>query len=240
MGWLGLLIKPASFPPLLEQQPKLARVALPKGLPAPVERYYRQMYGDTVPVITSAVISGRGTIRPLDAGPALPVRFRFTHQAGQSYRHYIEATIFGLPVMQINEYYLNDRERMEMPWGVDENNPKLDQAGNLGMWAESIAWLPSILVTDPRVHWEAVDDDTAFLLVPFGMQQERFLLRFDSASGNIKYWEVMRYKNGVGDKILWINGTWFATNEGRPWAVWDVEDTVYNVKVDVSVSAKGP
>jgi len=118
-----------------------------------------------------------------------------------------EATIFGLPVMKINEYYVNDSERMEMPWGVDENNPKLDQGGNLGMWAESIAWLPSILVTDPRVHWEAVDDHTAFLLVPFGKEQERFLFRFDSASGNIKYWEVMRYRNGAGDKILWINGT---------------------------------
>jgi len=72
LGWLGLHIKPASFPALLQQQPKLEMVPLPKGLPAPVERYYRQMYGDTVPIIQSAVMSGRGAIRPLDWGRPCP------------------------------------------------------------------------------------------------------------------------------------------------------------------------
>jgi hypothetical protein len=236
LGWLGIQIQPARFPAYPQQQPQLETVPLPKGLPAPVERYYREIYGEKIPLIQSGVITGRGTIRLF--GVALPTRFRFTHMAGQNYRHYIEVTFFGLPVLKINEHYVDGKERMEFPWGVDENNPKLDQGGNLGMWAESIAWLPAILVTDPRVHWEPVDDDTAFLLVPFGGQQERFLFRFDPASGKIKYWEVMRYKNGVGDKILWINGTWFETNAGSPWAVWTAEDVVYNV--DVDVSAKGP
>jgi hypothetical protein len=31
---------------------------LPDGLPAPVERFYRQVYGDDVPRIESAVITG--------------------------------------------------------------------------------------------------------------------------------------------------------------------------------------
>jgi hypothetical protein len=237
-GWLGLQIKPRPFPGVSQAQPALATVPLPVSLPPPVERYFRLLYGDRIPVITSAVVTGRGTIRPVAGGPRLPVRFRFTHLAGQDYRHYIEATLFGLPIMQVNEYYVGGKERMVLPWGVEEDNPKLDQGGALGMWAESIQWLPAILVTDPRVRWEPVDDVTAWLLVPFRDSYERFLLRFDPTTARILYWEVMRYKGGQGDKVLWVNGTWF--DEGTPWAEFNAEEVVYNVPVDVSFTAKGP
>lgn len=82
-------------------------------------------------------------------GVRFPARFRFTHTAGQGYRHYIEAALFGLPVLRVNETYLDGRARLELPFGVVENEPKIDSAANLGLWAESI-WLPSIRVTDPR------------------------------------------------------------------------------------------
>lgn len=114
-GWLSLQINPHPFPAIAQAQPQLEMVPLPAGLPAPVERYYRRLYGEAVPVITSAVVTGRGTIRPMAGGPRLPVRFRFTHQAGQNYRHYIEATLFGLPVMKVNEYFVDGKERMVMP-----------------------------------------------------------------------------------------------------------------------------
>jgi hypothetical protein len=237
-AWLGLKVKPAAFPPVSQPQPELSTLPLPAGLPAPVERYYRQRYGEKIPLISTAVITGRGWMRPF--GFALPIRFRFTHKAGQDYRHYIEATFFGLPVLKVNEYYVGGKEVMAMPWGVAENNPKLDQGGNLGMWAESIEWLPAIFLTDPQVHWEPVDDLTAFLVVLFGKEQERFLVRFDPNTDKIKYWEVMRYQNGAGDKILWINGTWFVANQGSPWVSFDAEEVVYNVDVDVSLAAKGP
>jgi hypothetical protein len=201
-----------------------------------VARFYRQTYGEQVPVIRTAVITGRGTLRL--NGLTLPVRFRFTHDAGRSYRHYIEATIFGLPLLKVNEYYVNDQERMVFPWGVQEGNPRLDQGGNLGMWAEMLRWFPASLLTDPRVRWEAVDAETALLVVPFKEEQERFVVRFDPASGQIRYWEVMRYKDGNGDKTLWVNGAWF--EDGRPWAAFDSEEVVYNVAVDTSFTASGP
>jgi hypothetical protein len=239
LGWAGLRIQPAPFAPLAQTSSPPEAVSLPAGLPVPVERFYRQLYGEQVPLIRSAVITGRGTMRiPPLFNLTFPARFRFTHEAGRNYRHYIEVTLFGLPVLKVNEYYVDGKERQELPWAVATGNPKLDQGGNLGMWAESIQWLPSILITDPNVRWEAVDDDTALLVVPFGADEERFVVRFDPVSGKVLYWEVMRYADGAGEKSLWINGTWF--EDGRPWFIIHEEEVTYNVDVDTSVTAKGP
>ena len=43
--------------------------------------------------------------------------------------------------MVVNETYLDGKSRLELPFGVIEDEPKADQAANLGLWGES-AWLP--------------------------------------------------------------------------------------------------
>jgi len=253
LGWLGLQIKPAPLPAFPEQAGRLETVPLPEDLPAPVERFYRQVYGENVPVIESFVVTGRAKMRIM--GIIFPSRFRFTHIAGQDYRHYIETTIFGLPLMKVNEHYLGGKSRLELPFGVEEG-PKVDQGANLGLWAETL-WLPSIFITDPRVRWEPIDEETALLIVPFGEKEQRFVARFDPETGMLHFLESMRYKGTESErKTLWINGalqwsivagnttpafsaaTWF--DEGTPWAVFTVEDIRYNVDVEDYIRAKGP
>ena len=253
IGWLGLQVKPKPFPAYPEQTPTLNTIELPTDLPAPVARYYETIIGNQIPVIESAVISGRGTLRI--KGISFPARFRFTHIAGQGYRHYIEATIFGYPVMKVNEWYLDSKARMELPVGVIENEPKIDMAANLGLWAEAV-WLPSIFITDPRVRWEAVDEATARLIVPFGEKEEPFIVRFDPQTGLIRTMEATRYREAADEaKIPWRNEpldwqtfhgimipspaatTWL--DEGTPWAVWTIEDVAYNVNVSEYIRARG-
>mgnify|MGYP005834550569 FL=1 len=252
-GLIGLFVKPKPFPPYPERTPALHTVAPPADLPAPVARYFRAIIGDRIPVVDSAVLTGSVTLRL--GGFRFNGRFRFVHAAGRAYRHYIEATIFGIPVMRVNERYLDGKARMELPFGVFEDDPKLAQAANLGLWAESV-WLPSIFITDPRVRWEAVDDATARLIVPFGAETDSLTVRFDPDTGLLRDMEAMRYRD-VRDaaKIRWVvqvlgwatfNGvrvpspasvTWM--DQGKPWVVWTVEDVVYNVDVSEYVRARG-
>ncbi len=255
IGWVGLQIRPTPYPAFPQRSGEIKTVPLPKGLPAPVERFYRQVYGENIPVITSAVITGRATLRPV--GPvSFPARFRFTHIAGQGYRHFIEATFFGIPVMTANERYLDGRGRMEISLGMVDEGEKTNQGGNLGMWSESI-WFPSIFLTDPRVAWEPLDENTAILVVPYGENKEHYVVRFDPQTGLTTWLESMRYHNSDSpSKTLWldqtvewgtrdgkpfsVSGAAIWMDDGKPWAVFTVEDIAYNVDVEQYIRAKGP
>lgn len=251
--WVGLRVKPTPFPAYTGGSVEPETIPLPSNLPRPVERYYRLVYGERIPVITSVVLTGRATMRPF--GPInLPARFRFTHIAGQDYRHYIEATFFNIPIMKVNERYLDGKARMELPFGMDEGD-KLDQAANLGLWAETI-WFPAVFLTTPGVSWQSIDENTALLVVPFNETTDRIIVRFNPETGFVEWFEAMRYHDSKSPlKVLWMNrptefkevdGLWkFISgsvtwmDDGKPWAVFSVEDILLNADVSQYVRQKG-
>ena len=254
LGYWGLHVVPKGFAPFPAPTQNLPTVEMPSDLPAPVARYFRVALGDRVPVLTSAVISGRGHIRI--KGIRFPARYRFTHLAGQGYRHYIETTFFGLPLLKVNESYLNGHARMELPMGVIANDAKTDMAANLGLWGESF-FLPAIFLTDSRVRWEPVDETHARLVVPFGAATDSILVAFDLETGLISQMEAMRWKEPTSQsKLRWTLGVgawqrfagmllpahWSLTweDDHGPWFAAKVEDAVYNVDVSEYLLAKGP
>ena len=242
--WGGLRVPPRPFDSSNLEPSEPSSLSLPDGLPAPVERFYREVYGDEVPVVATAVVSGRGTMRV--AGVTLPVRFRFTHATGEAYRHEIETTLYGVRVLTIDETFLDGAARLELPFGVSEG-PNVDQGANLALWAEAV-WMPSVWVTDPQVRWEPVDEATALLVVPYGQDEERFVARFDPDTGLLRLLESMRFKGEDDEaRTLWLNDvvswgeldgrilpletelTWF--DEGDPWARLTTEDVRYDVEL---------
>lgn len=249
--WIGLRVPAPGYPPLPAPDVRAEVVPLPAGLPTPVERFYRELYGGQVPVIETAVISGRGTMRV--QGVTLPVRFRFLHVAGHDYRHEITATLFGIGVLKVDELFLDGTARLDLPFGTSAG-PAVDQGANLAVWAEAV-WMPSVWVTDPRVRWEHVDDHTALLRVPFGPEHETFVARFDPASGLLWMLESMRYRGEEAHRrVLWLNEverweridgsllpetttvTWL--DEGRPWAQLRTEQVVTGVPLGPDLRAQ--
>lgn len=254
VAWIGLRVEPRPLPDAGLAPGNVATMPVPEGLPPPVARFYETLYGDEIPIVETAVIAGRGRLRI--NGITFPARYRFTHIAGQDYRHYIEVTVFGARLLAVNEWFLDGQARLELPFGVFEG-PQVDQGANLALWAES-GWLPSVWLTDPRVEWEAVDATSARLHVPFGDERESFVFTFDPATGLLRTMEAMRYKGETAeaDKILWINEatewgevdgwpaplrttvTW--ADEGSPWARFRTEEVIYNADLGDYIRGEGP
>ena len=256
VGYAGFRVSPPRFADYPESGKTPRTVPLPGGLPKPVETYYRHAYGDAIPVVDSVVITGRGKIRPF--GLWMPARFRFTHDAGKGYRHYIEATWFALPVMRVNELFVNGTGVMEMPWG-EMGGPQIEQAMNVSLWAELSSSAPSVFLTDSRVKWEPVDDETALLRVPRASGSapgDTYVVRFNPDCTRIDSMAAMRFKAAADErKVLWTastvvsepighagvpamgSATW--ADSGRPWAFFKAEDIRYDVDVSDYITARG-
>jgi len=247
-GWLGLQVtpKPFTMPRLSKTEDKT--IPLPAGLPGPVERFYRTVYGDQIPVIESVVLVGRGRMRPF--GIWLPARFIMVHNTGRDYRHYFEATFFGLPFLKVNEGYVDGVSFFESPMGTYTDDPNTNQGANLALWAEG-GWFPALWVTDPRARWQPVDDHTAVLFVPFEDGEESFIVRFNPQTGLVDLMEAMRFKAPKDQtKVLWITNeireenkpavsyaTWL--DAGKPWAEFSLDEKSFNVDVSEYIRARG-
>lgn len=251
--WIGTKINPKPFEPYAEESQELGTFPIPDDLPAPVERFYRVVYGEEIPEIRSFILSGRGTLR--FQGVTLPARLRFTHDAGRDYRHYIETTLWGIPILKVNEHFIDGKSRLELPFGVVEDEPQVDEAANLGLWSETMMF-PGVYLTTQGVRWEAVDDVTARLVVPFEDIENAFTVQFNEESGLIEMMEVMRWKEaGDTEKVRWqaqalewgeVNGFFMPTlfaaqwmDETSPWLLARIEDVTWNVDVSEYKLSRG-
>lgn len=243
LGWAGLQVNARPFPAAAPgRAPR--RLPLPAGLPAPVERFARAVYGDTLPEVRSAVVSGRARLAP--TGLPLPTRFRFYYDAARSsHYHEIQATWFTLPFMRIHERNLEGHVTLDLSiLGRVEDAPKTNRAGIQGYWGEALAWLPAIPLTDPRVRWEAVDATTARLFLPGLDDEEAFTVRFDADTGLMTEIETWRYQDEArAERWRWFNRAleWGTVdgqrvpvrsqtqwNDDAPWATWEVERIALN------------
>ncbi|NCF66326.1 MAG: hypothetical protein GWP61_10135 [Chloroflexi bacterium] len=241
---LGLRIQPAPLAAYPGRPETVETLPVPGDLPAPVARYYETVMGDEMPLIETAVLSGRGTLR--FNGITFPAQFRLLHDVGHDYRQIFTATYFGRPLMTADETYIDGHAVLNTPVGVIENDPQVDSAANLALWGLAMM-MPSAYLTDSRVRWEAVDQQSARLIIPDGAEEDNFTVTFDPDTGLIAGMDTMRYFDVQQGKKAWhleghewqqvqgvlIPTKWTVTwlDEGSPWLVGTVEDVLYNVQV---------
>jgi len=145
---------------------------------------------------------------------------------------------------------LEGKSFFESPMGTYYDDPNTNQGANLALWAEG-GWFPAIWITDPRARWQAVDEHTAILFVPYGEEQEQFIVRFNPQSGLVDLMEAMRFKGKEDvDKVLWITNevkregqpaisyaTWL--DAGKPWLAVTLDEIQFNLDVSQYIRARG-
>lgn len=149
-GWLGLKVRPKAPPPYSEETPELDTVKLPAGLPQPVHRHFRAVFGDKVPRTESAVVWGRADFKL--GGLWAPMRFKSYHVAGREFLRDMEITWFGMPVLRGSDAYLDGEGSLKITGLLNMSNKgrTMDQGENLAMWGEAPFTTPSALALDPR------------------------------------------------------------------------------------------
>ena len=185
----------------------------------------------------------------------LLVRFKAYYLPGCSFLRLMEITWFGFLLLRGVDSYIDGRGGLKITGLIEleETGEKIDQAQNLVLWGEAI-WTPSVYLTDPRVRWEAVDEVTARLVVPFGKGEDQLTVRFDPRTGLIREMSAERYRGQEETKTPWrvecfdwkpfhgvmvptrVVGTW--ADEKKPYVVMAVEGLEYNVDVSEVLPAE--
>ena len=252
VGWLGLQTEGQGFDVPAGGTRDLGKAALPLSLPEPVVRYAKASAPEGLPVVETALVMGKAKLT--FNGLTFPARFKFYHDAGNAYYHHIQLLWFGLPVLPVHERYRDGAAEMALPMGEIVNEPKVNAAALMGLWAEAV-WFPTTLLTDPRAHWTATGDQGTTLHVEGMAEEETFIVRFVSESGLMRDLTSLRYKQpGDPHRTLWFNEVldWGTFNGVRvpsvaqirwgndaPWAKWQVEQVLYNVDVSARLAAFG-
>lgn len=254
IGFVGFQVMPNSFPPHREKTPYLQTVELPSNLPEPVYRHFAATLGNQIPEIESAVVTGRARFRI--SGLWMPVRFKAYYTPGKDFYRYMEITWFGIPLLKGRDSYINEEGslRIEGVLSISERGDRINQGQNLAMWAEAV-FMPSVFVTDPRVRWEAVNDTTARLVVPFGGCVDNLLVEFDPQTGLMTQMSAQRYRDKEEMKTPWrvefqkwdtlhsakvpVQSALTWEDEGGPWAFFTIESVEYNVDVSEEIATAG-
>jgi hypothetical protein len=247
VGWLGLRIKPESFPPHPQRTGDIDTVELPSDLPEPVRKHFRVALGERVPQVETAVVWGRADFKL--KGLWAPMRFKSYHVAGREFRRDMEITWFGVPALRGSDAYLRGKGSLKITGLLDvsDEGGKIDQGENLAMWGEAPYTTPSVPVLDPRVRWEPIDATSARLIVPFEKWEEPLRAEFDPKTGLMRQMSGMRYRGQEEAKTPWrgeysewrtVHGmkvphravaAW--EDEREPYGIFYVEGAEYNVDI---------
>lgn len=170
------------------------------ALPAPVQRYFLHSIAPGTPLASSVQLKMSGNFRLGQDKPWLPM------QATEiiSTKGFVwKATIgHGWLLMKGADYYANGVGRVRFAlWGllplVDAHSPDTHRS-SLGRLAGEWIWLPSALLPQQGVYWEAVDERTIQASLKIDGEPVTLTLVID-ANGKLLKFSLPRWGNQTDD-----------------------------------------
>lgn len=150
---------------LLEQLPAGDRFTpeMIAQLPTPVQRYFFHAIKPGTPLASAVSLEMTGSFRLGQDKPWLPMRAK---QIISIPKGFIWKATIGSNWLQMvgADYYANNSARMRFSlWGllplVNACNPDIARSA-IGRFAGELYWLPSALLPQRGVTWQAIDDNT--------------------------------------------------------------------------------
>jgi hypothetical protein len=202
---IGFFFKPAEHKPELEPIDPPEMIALPDSLPAPVRHYLQMNFGDEVPLPSTAVAWGLGKRIGRSFGRLgplwMPSHWALYLVPGKEFVYRLTVTWFGRRMLQGGDElrqgygrFIMNKDRLE--------NANINKSEWIMLWMYTIMAAPTAILADPRNTWEAIDDESARLSVPYmdGSRWE-FTLLFDSQTGQLTGVDTLRVTSRDGKEI---------------------------------------
>jgi len=233
---IGLPIELASSPPSA------------RDLPRPVARFRAEAMKDGQATVETVLIETTAWMRR-PGMPRMPLEIRMAHRLGREFVHEIRIGRGRLSFRFGLDAYVDGQGLMKVGPSV-QTGVEFDQGALIALWGEALTF-PSAWEKREDVRWEAVDADTARLIVPGPEGDIPITVAFDPQTDFPVSCEAQRYKS-KGPKIGWTghSSEWrrFAgvlapgrytvqwADESCPWIDIQTTSVTVNAAVDNTIA----
>ena len=159
-----------------------------EGLPAPVQRYFREVLKDGQPIIATATFNFEGTFNMSATGeqwkPFASTQRAITHRPGFLWNGRV--AMFPGVAAQVHDSYIAGEGRLHAAMlglftvADVQGGGEIARGELMRYFAEAI-WYPTALLPSQGVRWESVDDRSAKATLVDGQITLTLLFRFDEA-----------------------------------------------------------
>ena len=170
-------------------------------LPAPARRYLLHAIRTGTPLASSVNLEMRGTMRLKPEQEWMPMKAR---QVLAPPKGFVWRAEVGDGLMRFSggDHYANGSGRVRFwLWGViplvKQEGPDVSRAA-LGRLVCETIWLPSSLLPQRGVKWEALDDESAQATIKIGEEMTTLTL-FVEPDGRLREIRILRWGNQIED-----------------------------------------
>jgi hypothetical protein len=173
------------------------------SLPEPVQRFVELVSGVGTPTISTLVLETDAWMRRPKL-PPIPLAIRMSHRLGEAFVHRICVGRGPCSIPFGMDAFVDGHGLMKIGPAV-EVGPTYDEGALIAMWGEALVF-PSAWLHRRDVRWDAVDADTAVLVVSAERGEIPLTVAFDSSVGFPVSCEADRPR-GAGPRAHWT-GRW--------------------------------